>query len=76
MDDKWAEHIAAQLWCRPEHEHKVMDCDFAASIAAALRKAKADGMKEAAEYISTLDYRVHVRELNDRASQIEKGNCE
>lgn len=43
-------------------------------VAAALRKAKADGMKEAAEYISTLDYRVHVRELNARASQIEKGN--
>jgi hypothetical protein len=46
MTDKindWADEIAAQLWCKPEHEHKIMDCEFAASIAAALCKARADG---------------------------------
>jgi hypothetical protein len=39
----WATDAAAQLWCLPEHSDKEMDVAFGQSIAAALRKARADG---------------------------------
>lgn len=31
--------IAAQLWCKPKHQHKVMDPDLCVDIAAAIRSA-------------------------------------
>ena len=47
--------IAAQLWCLPQHGSKVMDCDFAQSIADALEKcaeeARKEAFLEAAKYI-------------------------
>ena len=33
----WADCIAAQLWCKPQHAHKVMDPSLCADIADALR---------------------------------------
>lgn len=76
----WADEIAAQLWCKPQHEQKTMDCDFAASIAAALRKAKADGMREARKSLNNLTGRADAAALWDlnsalkvSADKIEKG---
>lgn len=42
----WATDTAAQLWCLPEHSGKEMDVAFGQSIAAALRKARADGYEK------------------------------
>lgn len=51
----WADEIAAQLWTLPNHSGKVMDIEFAQSIATALRKAerkgRVAGLREAAEII-------------------------
>jgi hypothetical protein len=47
MTIKEARGIAARLWCKPEHEHKIMDGAFAESIAKALvsaSKGKGDGV--------------------------------
>ena len=44
----WAIEKAAQLWCKPQHSSKVMDPDFAYSIALELIAAKKAGAKEAA----------------------------
>jgi hypothetical protein len=42
MTDKpdWAQIIASQLWCLPQHSSKEMDCDFVESISAALRNER------------------------------------
>jgi hypothetical protein len=47
----WATDIAAQLWCKPAHSAKEMDVAFATDIAAALRKARADGMRDLANVV-------------------------
>ena len=45
---EWATGIAARLWCQPQHEQKVMDTEFAESIALALDAASINGMVEKA----------------------------
>lgn len=44
---------ATQIWCEPQHAHKVMDCDFAESIAKALMEqptpADPQGVRECLE---------------------------
>lgn len=42
-------HIAAQLWCKPAHQHKEMDATLATDIAAALIKAHDDAIDIAAD---------------------------
>ena len=39
MTNKTPEERAAQIWCEPAHGKKVMDADFAMSIARAIREA-------------------------------------
>ena len=39
--------IAAQLWCLPQHGSKEMDCDFAQSIADALKQCAKEARREA-----------------------------
>ena len=34
-------HRAAQIWCEPQHAHKVIDCELAESIAHALAEQPA-----------------------------------
>ena len=38
-NNKTPEERAAQIWCEPAHGKKVMDADFAMSIARAIREA-------------------------------------
>lgn len=40
---------AARLWCLPQHSNKVMDDEFAKSIAQALSEAREEGFKEGHE---------------------------
>ena len=65
----WADEIASRI---------AMD-DFEYDIAAALRKAKADGMREAAEIMmdETLegDWGTGVELIRARADKIEKGGA-
>ena len=81
----WAVEVAAQLWCKPEHGHKEMDVNFAMSIAAALRKAKADGMRgvipilddlplsEVVEYVGVGEIANAIDEVRRQAEKIEAG---
>ena len=48
MDSRpdWADCIAAQLWCKPKHQNKVMDPDLACDIADALRESLASKTAE------------------------------
>ena len=39
---------AAQLWCLPQHSNKIMDAEFAKSIATALDEARSEAIEEAA----------------------------
>lgn len=38
--------VAACIWCEPQHEHKVMDSDFAMSIANALAAERDAAIEE------------------------------
>lgn len=46
--------VAAQLWCLPQHSHKVMDVEFAESIAQALADERRKVWEEAAKVAETL----------------------
>lgn len=46
-------HKAAQLWCLPQHGKKVMDTDFAMSIAEALQSAHDAGAAQAFEAVES-----------------------
>mgnify|MGYP001565827506 CR=1 FL=1 len=52
-------NVAAQLWCLPQHQHKVMDAEFAYSIVEALRAAFAQGMQVGAERRREQDEMLH-----------------
>lgn len=45
--------IAAQLWCLPQHSKKVMDCEFAESIAEALAQARQEERRRCAKITDT-----------------------
>lgn len=67
---EWAMMIAAGLWCRPQHGDKVMDTEFAMTIAHALDAARAegDGGKDAiAKTLST--YRIEAENLLKRCDE-------
>ena len=79
MSDKpdWASITAAQMWCEERFAHKEMDAAFAYHIAAALRKAKAEGLREAAKRLhdcGECDASDHEDEFLDEADKIEGGN--
>lgn len=42
---------AAQLWCLPQHSHKVMDPDLCESITAVLDAVREEALDEAARYL-------------------------
>ena len=71
MSDRpnWADEIASEIGKAYGSHGAVIAADGDTICAAALRKAKADGMREAAGYAFT-SYRVA---LNDLADKIEKG---
>jgi putative ubiquitin-RnfH superfamily antitoxin RatB of RatAB toxin-antitoxin module len=77
----WAIETAAQLWGKPEHSAKEMDVEFGTSIADALRKAKADGMREAVSmmggiFVNEFDaanQKVAREQAIKHADKIEKG---
>ena len=50
----WAVEQAAQLWCLPQHSSKVMDSEFAYSIADALSTARQEAIKQA-QSVATCD---------------------
>lgn len=47
--------IAAQLWCKPKHQHKVMDPDLCVDIAAAIRAAVKDEREKVLAEIEAVD---------------------
>ena len=65
----WADEIENRIADEYASHGAILAADADGMIAAALRKAKADGMREAAGYAFT-SYRVA---LNDLADKIEKG---
>ena len=51
----WADEIAERLAVKEEHDREVgNDCTQGKDMAVALRKAKADGMREAAQHYENL----------------------
>ena len=63
--------IAARLWCEPQHAHKVMDPDFAESIARALKAQRERGRAEAAEAFKLIDDRPLTKEELDHGLRLQ-----
>lgn len=53
LEELKPEHRAAQLWCLPAFEKRVMDEEFCTAIANAIREAEANAMYEAWVLISS-----------------------
>jgi len=67
---------AAQLWCLPQHAHKVMDAEFAESIAqvlqAAEKKGKKKGMIEGLEIAGEIAQSVKIKAGNELGHQMNR----
>lgn len=69
-------HAAAQLWCEPQHGHKVMDSDFAMSIANALAAERDAAIEECAKVADAEAWRLAKMLLSaDIAHQIRALNA-
>jgi hypothetical protein len=63
MKIEQARELAAQLWCEPQHSHKVMDVDLAESIAQLLVKRDTYLPDELQQKVSSLIEHVARRRL-------------